>query len=163
VNTPLSAASQRSSDQNQPGVTVDCQIRWGDLDALGHVNNIIVFQYCESARIAYFEAIGLDRFKEKPTDGPGMVSASLNFRRQLHYPGMVRVTANTTAIGEKSFTLEYVVRDLADGQIAADGSSVCVWVDYEAARAKRLPDALVARIAQLEHNPELASRQSRQQ
>src|SRR3990172_11935298 len=82
------------------GVTIEQEIRWGDMDALGHVNNIVYFQYCESARIAYFDAIGVDRYKERPEYGPGIVTASLNFRRQLRYPGKVRVTANATKVGE---------------------------------------------------------------
>ncbi len=141
-----------------PGVSIDQQIRWGDLDALGHVNNVVFFQFCESARIAYFEAVGLDRFKQQPTDGPGMVSAQLNFRRQLHYPGQVRVTARVTKIGQRSFTLTYAIYDTADDQLVADGDSVCVWVDYAAGRAMTLPDQLVASIAHLEQNQSLISR-----
>jgi acyl-CoA thioester hydrolase len=157
-----STASEHAapSEIAEPGVTIDIPIRWGDLDALGHVNNIYFFQYCESARIAYFDAIGIDRFRRKPTDGPGMVSANLNFRRQLRYPGLVRVTANTTAIGDKSFTLHYTIRDASDNAIVADGDSVCLWVDYEIAKAMRLPDAFVARIAELEQNTTLAAGRS---
>ena len=139
------------------GVTIDQQIRWGDLDALGHVNNIVYFQYCESARIAYFDAMELDRFKRRSTDGPGMVSAQLSFRRQLHYPGQVRVTAHVTKIGRRSFTLAYEIRDVADDRVVADGDSVCVWVDYAAGRAMPLPDELVASIVHLEQNESLKS------
>jgi acyl-CoA thioester hydrolase len=39
-------------------------VRWGDMDAFGHVNNAAFFTYCESARISYFEAIELDRWRE---------------------------------------------------------------------------------------------------
>lgn len=128
------------------------------MDALGHVNNIIFFQYCESARIAYFDALDLSRFRRQSTDGPGMVAANLNFRRQLKYPGAVRVAAHATQVGERSFTLAYEIVDLADGVTAADGSSVCLWVDYAAGKALRLPDELVAAIAGLERRPELANR-----
>ncbi|MBL9125305.1 MAG: acyl-CoA thioesterase [Planctomycetaceae bacterium] len=140
------------------GVTVTCPIRWGDMDALGHVNNIIFFQYCESARIAYFDALEIGRFKRQPTDGPGMVAANLNFRRQLKYPGTVDVTAHTTQVGERSFTLAYTIVDRADGAVVADGTSVCLWVDYAAGKALRLPDDLVSQIARLEEKPELAQR-----
>lgn len=138
-----------------PGVTIECPIRWGDMDALGHVNNIVYFQYCEDARIAYFEALGIDRFQDQPTDGPGMVTASLNFRKQLRFPGTVAVTANVTSVGGKSFVIAYTIRDLADGSVAADGSSVCLFVDYAAAKAKPLPREMVERMAELEQNPQL--------
>lgn len=152
----MSPAPESSPPAN--GVSIECDIRWGDLDAMGHVNNIIFFQFCESARIAYFAALDVDRFKQKPSDGPGLVAANLNFRRQLRYPGRVRTTARTTQIGERSFTLDYTIVDLADGAVAADGSSVCLWVDYAASKALRLPDEFVAAIARLEGRPELKER-----
>lgn len=133
------------------GIEIEQQIRWGDLDALGHVNNTVFFQFCESARIAYFHAIGLEQLKTQPTDGPGLVTGSLNFRRQLHYPGRVTVSARALRIGTKSYTLAYVIRDVESGEIAADGESVCVWVDYAAGRAMPLPDEMVARIREIEH------------
>lgn len=147
-----------SQSSSAPGVTIECPIRWGDMDALGHVNNIVYFQYCEDARIAYFEALGINEFKLQPSDGPGMVTASLNFRKQLRYPGTVAVTANVTSIGGKSFVLGYTIRDLADGSVAADGSSVCVFVDYAAAKAKPLPRGMIERMAEIEQNPQLLAR-----
>ena len=143
------------SAESSSGVTIEQPIRWGDLDSLGHVNNIIFFQFCESARIAYFERIELDRFKRKATDGPGLVAAKLNFRRQLRYPGTVAVSANVTRIGGKAFTLSYAIRDVADGEIAADGDSVCVWVDYQAGRAMPLPEPLIEKIRLLERDDRL--------
>lgn len=125
------------------------------MDALGHVNNIYYFQYCESARIAYFDAVGLDQFKARPTDGPGMVAAQLNFRRQMRYPGIVLVTANVTQIKGRSYTLSYRLVDEADGGLVADGTSALVWVDYAAGKAMPLPEALVTRIVELEKNPAL--------
>ncbi|MBX7169002.1 MAG: acyl-CoA thioesterase [Pirellulales bacterium] len=145
-----------AAEQSQtPGVTVVCPIRWGDMDSLGHVNNIIYFQYCESARMAYFEALGLRNFQRQPTDGPGMVAANLNFRRQLRYPGTVHVTANVTQIKDRSFTLSYRLVDAEDGAVVADGASVCVWVDYAAGKALPLPTAMVDRMIELEQNPGL--------
>lgn len=145
-------------DPAPTGISINQQIRWGDLDALGHVNNIIFFQFCESARIAYFDAIGLEQLKQRPTDGPGMVSGQLNFRRQLRYPGNVQVSAHVTKIGQRSFTLTYELRDAADAEIVADGDSVCVWVDYAAGRALPLPDELVAAIARIEQDDSLRQR-----
>lgn len=140
---------------DQSGVTIEQQIRWGDLDALGHVNNIVFFQFAESGRMAYFEAMKITDFKEGSLDGPGMVSANLNFRRQLKYPGTVRVTTHVIRIGEKSFTMQYTLRDTSDDFIVADGESVMVWVDYAVSRAKPLSPAFVERVVELERNPGL--------
>jgi acyl-CoA thioester hydrolase len=147
---------QRAGGRAGDAVVIDIPVRWGDLDALGHVNNTVLFQYCESARIAFFEAIDLASFAP-PAEvdradaagrsapgrlGPGLVQADLSFRRQVRYPATVRVTLCATKIGERSFTLAYRLCDARDGGLYAEGSSVCVYVDYEAGRAVVLPDGL---------------------
>ena len=149
-----------SEDRSSPatGVTVELAIRWGDMDAIGHVNNTVFFQYCESARIAYFDTLQIERFQQQPTEGPVIVNANLNFRRQLHYPGTVAVAANVTKISTRSFVLSYTIRDLADEVTVADGDSVVVWVDYEAGKAMSVPQAMSEAIAELERNPQLLAR-----
>jgi acyl-CoA thioester hydrolase len=139
------------------GISLVRDIRWGDMDALGHVNNTVYFQFCEDGRIAYFTALGVEKLKARPTDGPGMVQAGLNFRRQLKYPGAVRIETHCTAIGTRSFTLGYTIFDASDGAVAAEGTSVCVWVDYAAGKAMPLPAEFVRRIVEIEKNPGLTS------
>lgn len=137
------------------GMTIDIPVRWGDMDAFGHVNNIVYFQYCESARIAYFDALDLDACRQKPDDGPGLVTANLNFRKQVRYPATLRVTANVTAISRRSITFSYILRDTAGDSPVADGTSVAVWMDYELGQALAIPEPLRKGIAQLEQNPKL--------
>jgi acyl-CoA thioester hydrolase len=124
-------------------------VRWGDMDAYGHVNNAAYFTYCESARMGYFERIELDGLRP-PGHGPAVVRATCNFRRQVHHPAALEVGARTSKIGGKSFTLEYLLRHRDDGMVVADGSSVVVWVDYDAGRAMSLPEALVERLQALD-------------
>jgi acyl-CoA thioester hydrolase len=142
------------------GITLQIPIRWGDMDALGHVNNTVYFRYCESARIAYFEALG---GMAAPTGSEGilLVAANLNFRRPLRYPDSVEVHVRTTALSARSITMSYTLRSAADGTGAADGSSVVVWADYVRGRSLPLPEALVEVIVALENAPELRSELSR--
>ncbi len=135
-------------------VWVTIPVRWGDMDALGHVNNALFFTYCESARIRYFEVVGLDDFREHDRQGPGLVTAMCNFRRQVHYPATLEVGARATRLGSKSFTLEYEIFPQGSDEPVADGSSVAVWVDYAASKALPLPDALRERIHALDQAAE---------
>lgn len=139
------------------GTQIEQQVRWGDMDALGHVNNTLFFRFCESARIQYFEDIELMSHASKPTDGPGLVAANLNFRKQLKFPDTVVVRANTSKISRRAFHLDYVLTSKASGDVVADGSSVCVWVDYESAKALPLPQGLIDAIVALENNPDLVT------
>ena len=64
-------------------------IRWGDMDAMGHVNNTSYFRYMESVRIDWFKEI-----HELPNPlgvGPVIINAFCNFHQSLVYPGDIRV------------------------------------------------------------------------
>ena len=62
-------------------------VRWGDMDAMGHVNNTVYFRYLETARIDWMVAAGC---KPQPEgEGPVIVNAFCNFYQQLQYPDEV--------------------------------------------------------------------------
>ena len=138
------------------GIEIEVPVRWGDMDALRHVNNAQYFTYCETARISYFEKIGLFDVAHKAL-GPSLAMAQLNFRRQLHYPATLVVEVSTSRIGRTSFTLEYIIRDKNEPpeKGAADGSSVVVWVDYSEGKPVPLPEKLIQRIVEVEKKPDL--------
>ena len=126
-------------------------VRWGDMDTLGHVNNAKYFTYCESARMRYFELLDLLSFRTHERQGPGVVSATCNFRQQVHYPAELEVGARVTEIRNRSFTLAYEIYRKASDELVADGTSVVVWVDYTEGRAIPLPDELKKKICEFDN------------
>ncbi len=131
-------------------VWITVPVRWGDMDAMGHVNNATFFTFCESARIRYFEIIGLDEFREHDRQGPAVVSATCNFRRQVVYPATLEVGARVSRIGTKSFTFQLEIYSQNSDETVADGTSVAVWVDYAEGKAMPLPEGLRERIRELD-------------
>lgn len=128
-------------------------IRWGDMDAMGHVNNTIYFRYFEQARIDWFLELGT------PADpglefGPVIVNAHCAFLRQLRYPGEIEVRTYVGALGRSSFeTIQEVRRcDDLDVVMAAGGAKV-VWIDYRREKSVVLPDALRATLETAEITP----------
>lgn len=115
-------------------------VRWGDMDAMGHVNNTRYFTYLESARVAFFDQIGVGNNDVRQT--PVVVSASCNYRRQLRYPAVVEVGLGVSHIGNSSFHFDYVMREMASAQLVADAHSVAAWFDTELQKAVPLPEAL---------------------
>ena len=114
-------------------------IRWGDMDAMGHLNNGTYFRYLETARIDWMYAIGC---KPDPQgEGPVIVNAFCNFYKQLEYPGDVRVKMYVSDPGRTTFeswcTMERVD---APGVICAAGGATTIWVDFPAQKAKTLPE-----------------------
>ncbi len=79
-----------------------------------------------------------------------MVTATCNFRRQVHYPATLEVGVRAVKIGRTSFPLEYGIFLEGTDDLVADGSSVVVWVDYGAGKSAPLPESLKARIRQLD-------------
>ncbi len=129
-------------------------IRWGDMDAMGHVNNTIYFRYLEQARISWFDAvIGTP---DQKGCGPILAHVSCDFVKPLLYPGEVCVRQMITRVGRSSvdMDLEILRVDPADGsgaqgaagEVYARGKSVIVWMDYAAQRSVPWPETLKHRM-----------------
>ncbi|PUE30153.1 thioesterase [Limnohabitans sp. JirII-29] len=114
-------------------------IRWGDMDAMGHVNNTTYFRYLETIRIDWFYAIGTG---PDPTGcGPVIVNAFCNFYKQLEYPGDVLMKMYTSDPGRTTFE-SWATMELVDqpGVIYAAGGATTIWVDFPKQKAIELPD-----------------------
>lgn len=122
-------------------------IAWGEMDALGHVNNTVYFRWFESARIAYMARIGYP-VAAGASAGPILASTACDFVRPLFYPGEVELAIGVSRLGGKSFTLEIMVS--SEGEVAARGQAVMVWYDYDAEQSQTLPQALRDAVEALE-------------
>ncbi len=116
-------------------------IRWGDMDAMGHVNNTIYFRYMEQARISWFEAIGA-RSAVKG-QGPVIVNASCTFIKQLVYPGNVEIKTYVGTLGRSSLETYLELRPSYDpDKVYAEGAAKVVWVDYAKEKSVPLPERI---------------------
>jgi acyl-CoA thioester hydrolase len=120
-------------------------IRWGDMDAMGHVNNICYFRYMEQARISWFEALAGAKAAWH-SQAIVIANASCNFRRALTYPGTVEVKVYTGHPGGSSVATYYELRLDDDPEPYADGAAVVVFVDAQKQKPMRIPDALRERM-----------------
>jgi len=114
-------------------------IRWGDMDAMGHVNNTLYFRYMEQTRISWFDAMG---FLPNPQgEGPLIINAHCTFVRQLEYPGTVLCRHYVGRIGSSSVETHVDMSRTDDPQrVYAQGGAKIVWVDFPKQKSKPLPD-----------------------
>jgi len=114
-------------------------IRWGDMDAMGHVNNTLYFRYMEIARLEWLYRI--EATKDEHGDGPVIVNAFCNFIRQLEYPGDVVAKHYVANPGRTSFDA-YITLERADapGVFYATGGAKTVWVNFPRGKSVPLPD-----------------------
>jgi acyl-CoA thioester hydrolase len=125
-----------------PVFEMSMPIRWGDMDAFGHVNNTVYFRYMEQVRISWFEHLGMIG-GNGDGEGPVIVNASMDFLKQLHYPGDVIGRMSVGKPGRSSFDTRFeLLRADEPGQLYARGSARCVWVDYAAGKSVPIPDTL---------------------
>ena len=120
------------SESSRHRITTDIQVRFGDTDALGHVNNAAYATYAEIGRIALMRRVSWDEA------GPILARIAIDFHAQVRLGSRVVVTTEVTRIGRSSIGLHQEVQ--ADGERAATVESVVVWFDYDAQRPVPVPD-----------------------
>lgn len=112
-----------------PVVTV-IPLLWGDLDAFGHVNNLVYMRWAEAGRVEYLLRVG--QFPPLPPSGvaPILASVKCEYRRVMNYPDTVLIGTRISRIGNSSFQMDHrlVSRNLDD--VAAEVASTLVMLDY---------------------------------
>ena len=116
--------------------SVDIQVRFGDSDALGHLNNVAFAAYAEIGR--------LDFLGEFPEFVKSLILAHLtiDFRRQVTLNQEVTVETAVESVGKSSVHLRQWIQ--ADGDVAAEIGSVVVFFNYATQRTEELPDDIRA-------------------
>lgn len=142
-------------------VIVDVVVRWGDMDSLGHVNNIVYLQYFETARIEYLMRLGMD------SPGPtwrefGLIIAanSCRFMAPVTFPDTLSVGARISAIGKDRLIMEHIAYSQGMDKVAAEGDAVVVSYDYSMGRRTPFPEDIREAVTALEGRelPELPER-----
>ena len=118
-------------------------VRFGDLDALGHLNNAKYATYIEQARIQYVTDVCGFRGLWNEL---GMILAriEIDFKAPILYGDTVEIYTRCTRIGDKSFDLEYAITRQAAkqsvSQVSATSRSVLVAFDYTTQQTMAVPD-----------------------
>lgn len=115
----------------------DCHLRWGDMDAYGHVNNVAFLNYLEEARVDMLFVHARDQGAERLADGVIVVRHEIDYRRPLSFrPEPVRIETWVTGIDNASFRLAYDVRD--GDVVYATAATTLAPFDLERQRLRRL-------------------------
>jgi acyl-CoA thioester hydrolase len=120
-------------------------IRWGDMDAMGHVNNTVYFRFMEQARIGWFDALVPEEAAWKST-ALVIANASCNFKRPFNYPGTVDVKVYTGAPGGSSVPTFYELVLVESQLVYADGAATVVFIDMKTQKPVRIPDEIRKRL-----------------
>jgi len=124
---------------------LEIPLRWGDMDAMAHLNNVVYFRLMEEARIRWFAELG---FSTLPTSAaPILAHVSCDFVRAMTYPGCALVRQMVTRVGRSSVEMSISIERTDEPGVAyATGRSVVVWYDYVAGSSVAWPAEVRERI-----------------
>ena len=121
------------------------RVRFGDLDAMRHLNNVVYLRYFESARIAFLSQLSPGHSPANPERGDfGVIFAecNINYRSPVHFDEEVEVRCSIGEVRRSAFRIDFRM-DVAD-RLCAEGFGWLVGFDYGTEKAMRLPDRLRA-------------------
>ena len=123
------------------------RVRFGDLDAMRHLNNVVFLRYFETARIAYIQEL-LPEHRPADPEGSGFgiifAECHIAYRSPVQFDEEVAITCKVDEVRRSSFRIAFDMR--VGSRLAAEGHGWLVGYDYAAGHSTPLPDALRERL-----------------
>jgi acyl-CoA thioester hydrolase len=128
---------------------ISIEVRFRDLDALGHVNNGTIITFFETARVRYLFDAGIHSLQAGWNNLSFILAhVDCDFKKPIFYGQRVEVGSRVAEIKRSSLKMKHRVE--AEGELAAEGYAVLVYYDYAANRSLTLPPELRAIIETFE-------------
>jgi acyl-CoA thioester hydrolase len=121
------------------------RVRFGDLDAMRHLNNVVYLRYFESARIAYMSELSPDHSPANPERGSyGLIFAEghINYRSPVHFDEEVEIRCSVGEVRRSAFRMDFEMH--VGERLAAEGYGWLVGFDYGKQEAMPIPEGLRA-------------------
>ncbi|MDE5814287.1 MAG: acyl-CoA thioesterase [Muribaculaceae bacterium] len=118
---------------------VPLQLRFNDIDVLGHVNNNAQLALFDVGKTEFYNALR-GQLADWSRVEAVIVNINCTFMEQIHFTDPMEVRTRVKRIGDKSFTLQQILRNTASGQICSMCESVMVSVDYASKASKPIPE-----------------------
>ena len=116
-------------------------MRWGEMDALGHMNNVSYLRYFEEVRIAWFKSLDLEY--TAGTEGPILGTITCKYLKPAIYPVELEITSYIGKPGNSSFFMWHELYNASDpAERFAEAEAKLVWIDIGAGRSRPMPDWL---------------------
>ncbi|WP_347453260.1 thioesterase family protein [Acinetobacter thermotolerans] len=128
-------------------VILDQRVAWGDMDAFGHVNNVMYYRYIESARLLYLERLNI-------LMGALVTVVATNQCRYLKpvvYPDQLKIGTRIDEIGRTSFKMSYILWSEQQQSIVATSEAVLVCINKHTGQKMEIPEDIQKIIRELEN------------
>jgi acyl-CoA thioester hydrolase len=132
--TPLISSAKRVHTSQLP-------IRWGDMDAMRHLNNTMYLRLMEENRIDWFRAIATQMGGAKGST-PVMVNVYCEYLKPIVWPATVETALYVGEHGRSSVQTFHTLA--VNGEIYARGAVKLVWIDVLSGKSVPLPPDILA-------------------
>ncbi len=127
--------------QKKPIFICRIPVRWGDMDAYGHINNAMYLRYMEEARIQLLYKAGIKM--DGRGLGPVIVNASSTFLLPVTYPDTLVIECSVAEPGRSSFISYYrLYSQSLNDRLVCEGSAKIVWIDPDHGKSVPLPEKI---------------------
>lgn len=123
-------------------------VAWGDMDALGHVNNVMYYRYIESARIHYMDQIRM----MQQSFSTVVASNQCKYMRPVFYPDTLKIGVRVEEIRNSAFRMHYLLWSEQQQAVVASAEAIIVCVNSESMQKMPLPESIRQRILALENS-----------
>jgi len=146
-----------------PPALTRLEIRYGDLDPYGHVNNAVYLEFFEKVRICYWrvlaDMVGIEKLEAGDVPGARYVIAetTVRYKAPIFFEDTLHGAARMRTIGDRSYAMDFELRTgetFEDGSLVAEGSAAHVFFDPIENAVRPRPDWFLPTVAKLEGRPE---------
>jgi acyl-CoA thioester hydrolase len=146
-----------------PPAVARLEVRYGDLDPYGHVNNAVYLEFFEEIRISYWRALadlaGIEELEAGDVPGARYVIAetTVRFKAPVFLSDTLHGAARVCTVGNRSYAMEFELRtgdSFEAGALAAEGSAAHVFFDPKTNEVRPRPDWFLPTVAAFEGRPE---------
>jgi acyl-CoA thioester hydrolase len=151
-----------ASLENPPALT-RLEIRYGDLDPYGHVNNAVYLEFFEKVRICYWRELaqmaGIAKLEAGDVPGARYVIAetTVRYKAPIFFEDTLHGAARMRTVGNRSYAMDFELRtgeSYGGGTLVAEGSAAHVFFDPLENAVQQRPDWFLPTVAKLEGRPE---------
>jgi acyl-CoA thioester hydrolase len=148
--------------KNPPAPT-RLEIRYGDLDPYGHVNNAVYLEFFEKIRIDYWRALadlaGIQELEAGDVPGARYVIAetTIRFKRAIFFEDTLHGAVRMRTVGNRSYAMDFELRTgetFEGGTLVAEGSAAHVFFDPVQGAVQPRPEWFFSTVARLEGRAE---------
>ncbi|KAG1707682.1 hypothetical protein GQR58_003339 [Nymphon striatum] len=118
------------------------EVRWIDLDLLGHVNNAQYFSYLESGRVDYCDKVLNMEFVPDMKAGWILADIQCSYLQQIHFPQELEICTRISKMGNKSATIIAHIYKKGETNPVATSQGIIVWFNYSSQKTEPIPESI---------------------